>query len=87
MARFFFDLDHGEGMLRDHEGTELPDLAAAQAEATETLTHMGRDSFSGTHRRRLKMTVRGENGVALMNVELHFSANPLPQGINGGRVR
>jgi hypothetical protein len=33
MARYFFHLVAGDQLILDEEGTELPDLAAAQREA------------------------------------------------------
>jgi hypothetical protein len=42
MVRYFFDLQE-QPLVRDDEGTELPDIAVAQMEAAETLADMARD--------------------------------------------
>ena len=77
MPRYFFDLDDGEGASRDGEGTELPDLDAAQIEATDTLTAIGRERFRGREGGAVRIEVRSEDGRTLLRVELTYEAKSL----------
>jgi hypothetical protein len=44
VPRFYFDIRADGKFLPDEEGTELPDLDAAEREAAEAAAEMGRDS-------------------------------------------
>ena len=77
MPRFYFDIDDGQGLVRDSEGSEHQDLEAAQHEAVETLTQMGRELFPGTGDHELSIEIRGEEGIALMRTRLTLSARRL----------
>ena len=43
MVRYYFDLQDGDTLIVDDEGTDLLDIAEAQIEAAETLANMARD--------------------------------------------
>lgn len=77
MPRYFFDLDDGEGVLRDPEGTELADLAEAQSEATDTLTQIGKDTFRGKTDEALRMSIRDEDDAVVMHLALTFLAKSM----------
>lgn len=40
MPRFYFHIRDGEDLIRDLEGSDLPDLTAAQSEAAEAARQM-----------------------------------------------
>ena len=72
MPRYFFSVIDGRDYT-DTEGSELPDLAAAQAEAIVTAGEMLRDStgnvWSG---HEWRMNVSDEGGTTVLS--LHFTA-------------
>lgn len=43
MVRYYFDLQDGDSLVVDDEGTDLLDIADAQMEAAETLANMAGD--------------------------------------------
>lgn len=73
MPRFFFHVNDGFS-TRDHEGTELPDIFAAQEQAIglsgELLREMGAKFWDGT---AWSLTVTDESGAVLF--VLRFSAD------------
>lgn len=76
MPRYFFNITDGHTSL-DTEGTVLPDIYTAQAEAIKTtgeiLRDMGAKFWNGT---QWKLEVTDESGQALF--VLRFSAEELP---------
>lgn len=85
MPRYFFDVEDGHSTI-DAEGTELPDVYAAQAEAIrfsgEVLRDMGARFWNDTEWR---LKVRDESGRFLF--VLRFSAEEFtPNGTWGGKV-
>ena len=77
MPRFFFDIDDGDRMRRDEEGSDHADLNSAQLEATDTLTQMARELFPGTDSHGLSIIIREETGPALMQLSVSLVAKPL----------
>lgn len=73
MPRYFFDFDDGDGPTRDVEGTELPDLAAAQSEATETMVQIAKDTFGQADAGALRISIRGEDDAVMLRLALDFS--------------
>lgn len=73
MPRYFFDIDDGTAPMRDMEGSELYDVAAAQREAVETLTQMARDAFSGTDGAAFSIVIRDDADAVLRRVRLELS--------------
>ena len=49
MTRYYFDLEDQSGIAIDEEGTDLPDVDAAQAEAAQSLGGMARDALGSVH--------------------------------------
>ena len=70
MQRFFFHIDHGEPQ-RDTEGTELPGLAAARAEAVRLVGRLledAGDSFWAMP--SINLTVTDGSGLALWSIDV-----------------
>lgn len=62
MVRFFFDSRDNDHFLRDEEGLEFPDLAAAEREAAQALAEIALDVVPGSERRTLVIEVRDDLG-------------------------
>jgi hypothetical protein len=62
MPRYFFDFGHSDGVTRDHEGSPLPDLAAAKQEAMEALLAIAAERMPHLGPSQLQMFVRTEDG-------------------------
>jgi hypothetical protein len=62
MPRFFFDFDDGSMIVRDDEGTDLPDVAAARREAYEMVAQVAADSVPGETPVSLHVVVRDDCG-------------------------
>lgn len=67
MPRFFFDLKFdGESPTDDEEGLVLPDLEAAQVEASLALTDLSREMVSsGKPTNSLAVIIRDDTGPVL----------------------
>jgi hypothetical protein len=72
MPRYFFDYRDGDHLAADSEGTELPDLTSAQAEAVATLAELARDALPGFREKRLAILVRDESGRDRLELNLRF---------------
>jgi len=70
MPRYYFDYLDGPKSAPDEEGKELPDLAAARAEALQTLGLIAKDELPDGDRRDFRISIREENGPALMLLSL-----------------
>ena len=77
MARFFFDIDDGERLFVDNEGTECRDLEAAITEAVAVLPELARDRVRGGDQRDLVATVRHERGQPLFRARLSLTTERL----------
>ena len=70
MPRYFFDVMDGQG-CPDHAGTDLPDLAAAQAEAVRASGAILRDMGARLwNSREWSMAVRDESGQSLFTLRM-----------------
>jgi hypothetical protein len=68
MAHYFFDWrDNGSTDL-DEDGVDLPDLAAARAEAYRSLLERARDILPGSERHSLSIDVRDEASHHLLSI-------------------
>jgi len=65
MAKYFFDTSDNDRFFPDHEGLELPDLAAAQTEAARFLVERAGEVISGSEPCTLSVEVRGNDGPIL----------------------
>ncbi|MER8710282.1 hypothetical protein NKH49_33110 [Mesorhizobium sp. M1088] len=77
MPRYFFDFADA-GARYDTEGTVLPDIQAAKAEAAKVLAEVARDRARDGIYRELVVTVRGENGETLLQVIVRFEIVTVP---------
>ncbi|TKD40628.1 MAG: hypothetical protein E5W98_20550 [Mesorhizobium sp.] len=75
MPRFYFDWDEtNELAIVDDLGLELPDLAAAKAEAAKALAEWSKDVKPKADRQELAITVRDEHGQLCLRTHLIFEA-------------
>jgi len=72
MSRFFFDLQNGDGLLRDTDGHELPDRAAVRQEIAAILRDVVRDELDGNTPFDAEVTVRDEQGSIISSASLSF---------------
>ncbi|UVF22838.1 hypothetical protein HPT29_028470 (plasmid) [Microvirga terrae] len=70
MPRYFFDTYDGERFVPDPDGVDLPDLAAAKAEAQKALTDIARDALPNGDQRTFMVSVRGGTGELLARASL-----------------
>jgi hypothetical protein len=71
MPLYYFDFD--DGPVADSVGSELPDLAAARAEATDTLALMGRETFGRRPSSELRVSIRSADGTIQLRLLLRYS--------------
>lgn len=77
VPRYYFDVQNGNKVFSDDEGTELPTIEAAQEEAVQTMADMARDAIRKNpdgSRRLIAMEVRDDNGPVLQ-VEFHWTVD------------
>ena len=79
MPRYFFDIRNGDGLIPDEEGTDLPDLQAAQLEAARTLADMSRDHAINNAPHRLSVEVKDDQQKPLLEAVLTLEVRPLTQ--------
>jgi hypothetical protein len=77
MPRFYFNVRDGYDLDEDEDGVELPDAAAARAEALATVEEL-RDELQDA--RDIELEVTDETGRRLLSV-------PFFKGQRGGRSR
>ncbi|RWI10916.1 hypothetical protein [Mesorhizobium sp.] len=78
MPRFFFDFADAGATYPDTEGTELPNVEAAKAEAATALAEIVRDRSRDGIYRELVVTVRSEIGEILLQVVARFEIATVP---------
>ena len=79
MPRFYFDVDDGRMIVEDDEGSDLPDLPAAEAEARQALGDLARDILRvSTPAPILSINIRDHLGKQLLSVSLTYSVAPAP---------
>jgi hypothetical protein len=62
--RYFFDI-RDDQLVPDEEGMILPDIEAAQEEATRTLTDLVREAMRGESAGGMTIEVRSQHGPVL----------------------
>ena len=62
MPRFYFDICENDEIATDEVGLELPDLHAAEIEATQSLADMAKDMLPGIDGQNIGVVVRNERG-------------------------
>jgi hypothetical protein len=68
MPNFYFDVREGELLLRDEEGSDLPDIAAAEHEAADTVAMLARELLPRSRFRPITVEVRDAGGRRLVVV-------------------
>ena len=70
MPQYFFDYLDGIRAFRDDEGTRLPGLKHARAEALRAIGGVAREEMAGSDRRDLQISIRQDDGPVIMVVSL-----------------
>lgn len=74
MAQYFFDLENGDGFLKDNDGRDLPDGTAVNKEVVAILLDLAGDELNGIDPFNAKVTVRNQDNSIVMNGVLSFRA-------------
>lgn len=78
MPRFFFRARKGQDLLPDVEGTDLPDLAAARADAVTSLQQLAAERAHGGAISDLQaIEITDEAGQVLATVSFHDALKSL----------
>jgi hypothetical protein len=73
MPRFYFNLREDGRVVEDDEGTDLPDLAAAKLEATETATAMAREHLRNSGELIVEVRDERRKPVVVVSVEVRIA--------------
>ena len=65
MPYFYFDVREGDLLLKDEEGLDLPDIAAAEHEAADTVAMLARELLPRSQFRPVSVEVRDSAGQQL----------------------
>ena len=76
MPRYFIDLHDGSNLVRDREGFDLPDLAAARAQAVRIMTRIAQGLVDGAGREDYVLAVRTEDGVVRLRMRMSLDFDP-----------
>ncbi|MCJ2060801.1 hypothetical protein MKL09_30305 [Methylobacterium sp. J-048] len=76
MPRYFIDLHDGANLVRDHKGFDLPDLAAAQAQAVRMMTRIAQGLSDPQVRQDYVIAVRDEQGAVRLRLRLSYDVEP-----------
>jgi hypothetical protein len=68
MPVFYFDVREDTRFAPDEEGTNLPDIDAAEEEAAEVAALIGRDKLPSRNTRSVIVEVRNEYGQRVLTV-------------------
>ena len=72
MPRYFIDLHDGANLVRDHQGCDLPDLAAAQAQAVRMMTRVAQGLTDPQVRQDYVIAVRDAQGAVRLRLRLSY---------------
>ena len=75
MARFYFDIDDGERLLRDERGAEADSLSEVREAAIAVLPDMAKDVLPDGDHRFFSVNVRDENDQVIFRASLAFNAH------------
>jgi len=70
MPRYYFDIRDGDYVQKDDEGTILPSVREAKAQAVKTLPDIARDELPDADRREFVIEVKDENGRPVLTARL-----------------
>lgn len=73
MGRYFFDLQNGDGPVRDDEGMELDSRKGIAREISRILLDIARDEIPERMRGAISIVVRDDNGKPVSVANLSFS--------------
>ena len=81
MPRYYFDIDDGQRQFHDEDGSDLPNLRAARAEAVGILPHIAEDIPLDGDNHDMTTSVRNETGDIVLTARLSLvnedSTSPL----------
>jgi hypothetical protein len=69
VPRYYFDIEDRDGRMTDNIGLDLPDIAAANAEAKATLAALARESIPRYDAVTLSIRIRSEGDSVLLVVQ------------------
>ena len=72
VPRYFIDLHDGANLVRDRDGFDLPDLAAARAQAVRILTRLAQGLTDPMERQDYVIAVRDEQGAVRLRLRLSY---------------
>ena len=68
MPKYYFDIREKGRFVPDEEGTDLPDMDAAEREAAELAASIGRDRLPSSESRAIIVEARNEHRQRVMTV-------------------
>ena len=76
VPRYFIDLHDGANLVRDQEGVDLPDLAAARAQAVRMMTRLAQGLADPRDRQDFIIAVRDAQGAVRLRLRLSYDVEP-----------
>lgn len=76
VPRYFIDLHDGTNLVRDQDGSDLPDLAAARAQAVRMMTRLAQGLTDPQDRQDFIIAVRDVQGVVRLRLRLSYDVEP-----------
>lgn len=76
MPRYFIDLHDGANLVRDREGFDFLDLAAARAQAVRMMTRLAQGLADPQVRQDYIIAVRDAQGVIRLRLRLSYDVEP-----------
>ena len=83
MPKYYFDIRKKGRFVPDEEGTDLPDMDAAEREAAELAASIGRDRLPSSESRAIIVEARNEHRQRVMTVTASLDivrVRPRPRG-------
>jgi hypothetical protein len=76
VPRYFIDLHDGANLVRDQKGVDLPDLAAARAQAVRMMTRLAQGLADPHERQDYVVAVRDDQGAIRLRLRLSYDVEP-----------
>jgi hypothetical protein len=70
MPRYYFDIDDGDRVIPDAEGTEMATVQEARAKALHMLGDIAKTEMQDDNRSQQRIRIRDESGHAVLTVSL-----------------
>ena len=83
MPKYYFDIREKGRFVPEEEGTDLPDMDAAEREAAELAASIGRDRLPSSESRAIIVEARNEHRQRVMTVTASLDivrVRPRPRG-------